>query len=45
MAKIIKPIHEMNNDELWVWWLDLSDKWKWLFLKKGVGLKFMEKQS
>lgn len=38
MAKIIKPINEMNNDELWSWWLDLSDKWKWLFLKKGLGL-------
>lgn len=34
----IKGISQMSDDELWEWWLSLDDKWKWLFLKYGLGL-------
>lgn len=39
MNATTKPINQMTDDELWAWWLSLSDKWKWLFLTKGLDLE------
>ncbi|WP_323843252.1 leucine-rich repeat domain-containing protein [Moraxella sp. Pampa] len=33
-----KGIGQMSDDELWEWWLSLSDEWKWLFLRYGLEL-------
>ncbi|OPH39623.1 hypothetical protein [Moraxella equi] len=35
----VKGIGEMSDDELWEWWLSLSDEWKWLFLRLGLKLE------
>jgi leucine-rich repeat-containing protein len=35
----IKGISQMSDDELWEWWLSLDDKWKFLFLRRGLKLK------
>lgn len=42
MTKIIKPISEMNDDELWVYWCELPDEWKQVLISNAsvVPLKF-----
>lgn len=34
-----KGISEMSDDELWEWWLGLSDEWKFLLIRRGLKLK------
>lgn len=33
-----KGIGQMSDDELWEWWLSLSDEWKFLLLRHGLKL-------
>ena len=35
----IKGISQMSDDELWEWWLSLDDKWRFLFLRRGLELE------
>lgn len=35
----IKGISQMSDDELWEWWLSLDDKWRFLFLRRGLKLE------
>ncbi|STY91437.1 leucine-rich repeat domain-containing protein [Moraxella bovis] len=34
-----KGISEMNDDELWEWWLGIDNEWKFLLIRRGLKLK------